>query len=160
LNPYPSDGATEISRPPVNLSADITGSDVDAFIYFVNMTPSVSVWTLVDSFPGVSSERVEYTTLDSFGRGTEFLWGNTEYTWSVNVTDGDTWTNQSFTYTTIALASGDDARLDIDNNNVVSTSDLNVVWARRAATYDSLLDVDGNGVVSTSDLNMIWAGRN
>jgi hypothetical protein len=65
--PFPANESTEVTRPPVNLSVFINGTDVDVYFYFLNMTPVIDTWTLVDSWDSVSDERVEYTTLSTFG---------------------------------------------------------------------------------------------
>jgi len=159
---FPVNSSTAVLTPPANLSAYVSGTNIDAYIYFVNMTPeSTTPWTLVNSWSGIDSQRIEQASLYNFGRATEFIWGNTTYTWSVNITDGSSWLNETYTYTTEELIDGANARYNVDNDTTVFVGDLNTVWAGRSgqAPWDSLLNVDGDGTIFVGDLNTIWAGR-
>lgn len=160
-NYYPANGATGISRPPTNLSADVSGTNIDAYIYFVNMTPKTDTWTLVNSWSGISSQRIEYTSLDTFGRETEFIWGNTTYTWSVNITDGGTWINKTYTFSTKEIVDGSNARHDINNDDTVDVFDLNNCWTNREgeAPFDGIYDVNTDDEIDVFDLNNIWSNR-
>jgi len=158
-NPYPANESTEISRPPTNISIQVNGTNLNIYFYFYNMTPVTDTWTQFASWTGVSTGRYNFT--DFTERGNDFLWGNTTYYWWVNVTDGSAWVNKSYSYTTVELANGANARLDVDNDANVFVGDLNDVWANRngQATYDGIYDVDDDGNVFVGDLNTIWAGR-
>lgn len=160
-NPYPTNPETEIVRPPVNLSVHVNGSNLEIHFYFVNMTPyPTNPITEVYNWTGGSTGRFEYDNFSS-DFDNEFKWGNTEYTWYVNATNGTAWSNHSYSFTTIATANGADARLDVDNDNNVFVGDLNSVWAHRTGqdTYDGIYDVDNDGNIFVGDLNTIWAGR-
>lgn len=158
---YPDNPGTGITRPPTNFSTHVNGSNLEIHFYFVNMTPyPTDPITEIYNWTGESTGRFEYTNFSS-DFNNEFKWGNTEYTWYVNATNGTAWSNNTYTYTTIATANGADARLDVDNDNNVFVGDLNSVWASRTgqATYDGIYDVDNDGNIFVGDLNTIWAGR-
>ena len=162
---YPPDDSIEIERPPVNLSANVSGNELDVYIYFYNMTPIIDTWDLVDSYINISSQRVEYTTLASYGVGDEFEWGNTNYIWSINVTSSSgVWKNYTFDYTTISQVDSEDARYDVNNNaDDVNVFDLSMAWGHRTvgsyATYNGLFDVNNDNVVNVFDLSSIWGHR-
>ena len=71
----------------------------------------------------------------------DWIWGDTIYTWSVNVTDGTLWTNETYTYTTGG------SRYDISNNDLVNFQDAGLVWVHRTSeeSYDGLYDVNSDG---------------
>lgn len=158
-NPYPADNATGIPRPPTNLSAYISGTNLTITFYFHNMTPKIDQWTLLNSWSNQSTGRFEITNLTDWGN--DFLWGNTTYTWSINVTDGSSWVNVTYTYTTTAQASGADARYDVNNDNDVDVFDLNSCWSHRdgEAPYDGIYDVNNDNSIDVFDLNGIWSHR-
>lgn len=160
-DPYPTNPQTEVNRPPTNLSIQVNGSNLEIYFYLVDMTPYPDDQIIeIYNWTGESTGRFVY---DNFAVDfvNEFKWGNTQYTWYVNATNGTAWSNHSYIYTTVATANGADARLDVDNDNNVFVGDLNSVWAHRTgqATYDGIYDVDNDGNIFVGDLNTIWAGR-
>jgi hypothetical protein len=151
-----------VTRPPVNLSARINGTNLDIYIYFWNMTPQAPLWTELYNWTSQSSGWYSVTELDSNNGTTEFIFGDTGYTWSVNATDGLVWQNWTYTYTTnTTVTGGVSARNDTNDDNVVDVFDLSTDWANRAGvqTYDRLYDVNNDNVVDVFDLSTIWAGR-
>ena len=160
LNPYPANHSTEITRPPVNLSAYISGTNIEVEIYFWNMTPIVEGWTLVANFTA-TNEWISQTTLSAWG--TDFIWGNTTYTWAIRARDGNEYMNRSFVYTTTELADGGNARYDVNNDDTISVFDVSGDWAHRTmggfSPYEGIYDVNHDDAVNTFDVSLIWANR-
>ncbi len=154
---YPVNLSTELSRPPVNISVQINGTGLDVYFYWYNMTPMTDAWELVTNWSGQDTNRFNYTTLWTNG----WVWGNTVYHWRVNVTDGVTWTNNSYQYNTTQLANGADARYDVSNDDWVDGSDLLNDYAHRTGetTYDGIYDVNTDDWVDGTDLLLIYANR-
>jgi hypothetical protein len=131
------------------------------------MTPATDVWTLAANWSNVSDERVEICDLFDGSTGTnftqkEFAWGNTTYTWSVNVTDGETWINETYTYTTVSDASGADARYDMNNDGTVDVFDALLTWNKKAgdASYNNLYDVVAtHGLIDVFDALNVWSHK-
>lgn len=157
--PYPPNQSTEIARPPTNISILVTGADLDVYFYFYNMTPVTDTWTLFASWTGVSTGRCEVTDFTAFDN--DFLWGNTTYRWSVNVTDGSSWMNRSYSYTTVELANGANSRYDVSNDNWVDGSDLLAAYSHRTGivSHDGIYDVNDDNWIDGSDLLAIYAHR-
>jgi len=84
-----------------------------------------------------------------------WIWGNTTYTWSINVTDGITWTNETYEYTTGG------SRYDVSNNDLVNFQDAGLVWVHRTSEvpYDGLYDVNQDGQVNFQDAGLTWVNR-
>ena len=165
-NEYPQHSSTEISRPPTNLSAEINGTGMDIYIYFYNITPVVDTWQLLSSWNTVDSGRYEVEDLSTLNGTTEFIWGNTEYTWSVNITNGTSWNNETYTYTTNSIADRADARYDVNNDDMVDIQDALLAWTHRdgqSYEYDGLYDVahvpTGNGAIDIQDALFVWNNR-
>ena len=160
-NEYPNNTAIEISRPPVNLSAYITGSHTNVSILLYNMTAITDRWTTIATFSDISNEYIEQTGLTAWD--TDFIWGNTTYRWAINVSNATTYYNRSFTYTTTELADGGDARDDVNNDDVINVFDVALDWSQRTiagyAPYKGIYDVNNDDVVNTFDISIIWANR-
>ena len=159
---YVSNESTSVYRNfgvnPANISAYCTGTGMSVYMSFFNMTPTTPTWTLLNSWSDQSSGRFEITS----GHGTDWIWGNTTYYWCVNITDGNGhWVNQTFNFETNATAGGNDARMDVDNDNNVFVGDLNTIWANRngQADFNGLYDTDEDDNVFVGDLNTVWAAR-
>jgi len=151
--PYPLNESTGVARPPVNISIGINGTGVNISIYFWNRTPHIETWSLLAEWRDVSEGRYEVLDLDSANGTNEFIWGGTNYNWSVNITDGSDWVNRSYWYNTTG------SRYDVDNDNSVFVGDLNIVWANRGGSFDGFYDCDNDGSIFVGDLNVIWANR-
>jgi hypothetical protein len=88
-SPEPSNNSTAVSTSLSELSVTLTDFDVDDLMDFsITTVPDIGSETLT----GVSSGTytLSVTNLDY----------NTVYTWFVNVTDGKTWTNKTYQFTT------------------------------------------------------------
>ena len=158
-NEFPGDGTSDVARPPANLSAYIDGTNLAVYFYLYNMTPASDTWTQVYFQDAVTNERVEFTTLSTFGVGTEFEWGNTTYNWSINLTDGSDWTNLTFDYTTQDVANGANARYDVSNNDDVDGQDCLYIWNNKDGTYDGIYDVNDNGDIDGQDVLFVWNNK-
>jgi len=159
---YPSNESTGVERPPTNISANITGNDVTVYFYFVNMSGVTDTWTQLYHQENVTNEIVEMTALDSFGSGNEFDWGNTTYTWSINISDEFGWTNESFWYETEGIASGSDARLDVNNDVTVDIFDVTVIynWYDEENSYNGYFDVNVDTLIDIFDCRDVYNGYN
>ncbi len=160
-NEYPYNNSigniTDRYREPINHSATIIGA-TNASIWFYNMTPVVNTWTLLYNItPPTDPYRFNFTDYTTFGRGTEFIWGNTSYTWSINITDGSVWLNQSYIYTTNQTNGGQNMRYDVTNDNAVGFADVSSTWAASVLIFDGLYDVSGDNAVGFADVSEIWA---
>lgn len=157
FNPYPVNFATSVSRPPINLSVEVNGTGLGVYFYFYNMSPITDVWTEIINWTGVSSGRYEFSGFT--GMGNDWLWGNTTYLWSVNITDGSTWVNTTYQYVTGGL------RYDVNNDTTVTVQDLSYTWGHAwnvgddPQLYDGIYDVNTNGLINVQDLSYIWNNR-
>ena len=108
-------------------------------------------WVTLGSYAGVGNGTYDTTNLTGNG----WMWGNTIYTWSVNVTDGTYRTNKIFTFTTGG------SRYDVNNNDIVNFQDAGLVWVHRTSEvdYDGIYDVSQNGVVNFQDAGLTWVNR-
>jgi len=159
-SPYPANSSTELSRPPANVSIWANGTGLTIYITYVNMSPLTPITEICASFSGVSTGRYAFTSFSS--NGTNWIWGNTTYTWWVNATDGNNhWDNATYHYTTDSVATGANARLDITNDDVVNVLDLSSIWAHRSALldYDRMYDVNSDNTVNVIDVSITWIGR-
>jgi len=84
----PVDGATDIPLTTTLLNFTLSDPDGDPMDYYVSTLPDVGS----DSATGVSDGDFSLTVTG--------LTSNTEYTWWVNVTDGISWTNMTYVFTT------------------------------------------------------------
>jgi len=158
-NIYPPDGEDSIDRPPLNVSADITGTDVAVYFHFINMTGLTDTWTELYFQDAVTNEHVERDIFTTFGVGNELEWGNTTYTWSINITDGADWHNESFTFTTEEIANGANSRYDVSNNNDVDGQDCLYIWNNKDETYNGLYDVNDNSDIDGQDVLFTWNNK-
>ena len=152
---FPDNESTEVTRPPANLSVDVSGTDLDVYIYFINMTPTSDTWTLVNHNSSVSNERVVINSLTDFGTTYEFEWGNHTYNWSVNITDGETWTNESYWFNTVQQVSGSaDAWKDTEVDNDVDIFDCIQVynWYNGGSPYNGFFDIEEDNDVDIFDV--------
>jgi len=153
-NEYPLNNDAEVERE-ANLSADCDGYGMDVYIYFYNMTPKVHTWSLVDSWTEENSDRFE--TNREYGN--DFKWGNTTYTWSVNITDGTNWVNKTYTYVTEQqTAEGHNARMDVDADNTLDIFDARDTYNNynQGHEFDGIYDVDENDDIDVFDCRTIY----
>jgi len=162
---YPTNASTEALLID-NISCYIYDADGDT----MNMTiyadkgginNQTDVWTTtnipIGNFSEVSDGHYSWnqTTNKSDRFATKWRWGNYRYNFTIKVTDGLTWTNETFYFT-----SGG-SRYDINTNGDVTTSDISLVWTYHTpiADYLGLYDVNANGDITTSDISIIWANH-
>ncbi len=150
FNEYPLAGTVDVERPPNKLQIavnDFEGDLLDIYFWWENHT---GVWTLLNLINDVGNG-----TYNFIPSGNDWIWGNTTYIWSVYVTDGVAWTNQTFYYTT----SG--SRYDVNNNDLVNFQDAGLTWVHRTsnAPYDGLYDVNQDNEVNFQDAGLCWVNR-
>ncbi|MBN1281308.1 MAG: hypothetical protein JXA00_06640, partial [Candidatus Thermoplasmatota archaeon] len=92
----PSPGATGVSRPPSSLSVTVDDPEDDPIDLAIRWRNHTGGWVTLTSESGVGDGTYEYVP-----SGNNWIWGNTTYTWSINVTDGYSWVNQTYTFTTM-----------------------------------------------------------
>ena len=76
----PINSSTDVDRPPSSLNVSIEYlplNDLDVYFYWRNHE---NIWILLDDYHNEGSGCYEYIPL-----GTDWIWGNTAYVWSVNV---------------------------------------------------------------------------
>jgi parallel beta-helix repeat protein len=153
-NEYPVDGSTGVERPPLELRATVEDPNGDPMDIMIR-------WRQHDYFH--QGEWLDLTSFTSVGNvtynvnpaGSNWIWGNTTYTWSVNVTDGTYWVNKTFTFTMGG------SRYDVNNDKKVNFIDAGIVWVHRStnAVYDGLYDVNQDGNVNFVDAGKTWVNR-
>jgi len=87
-NPSPSDGATDVEITLSQLSIDISDPEGDTFNWTIETSPNIG---------SASGNNENNGTKTCSVSGLNY---GTTYTWYVNVTDGNSWNNQSYTFTT------------------------------------------------------------
>ena len=170
---FDRDGTSILLR---GINVTVTDDDTDNMniTFYTNMTNGIGgtgwVFTWNAMGTNTSVNNGTYTTNQTFNNSqhfnTRWRWGNTFYYWTINITDGQTWTNASYSYRTNATTLSQDARYDIDTDNTIYMFDLNTDYANRyvhgggiGTNYYGIYDVDNDGNVYMFDLNAIWAHR-
>jgi len=154
INEYPKNNSVNVERPPNILNATILsmfGSNMDIYIMHKQIDfYHKDEWSILESFISVKNGTYGYNP-----NGNIWIWGDTKYTWSVNVTDGSYWTNKTFTFTTGG------SLYDVNNNDVVNFQDAGLCWVNRDSVvdYDGLYDVNQNGGVNFQDAGLCWVNR-
>ena len=156
--PYPVNESTSVARPPTNVSVRVNGTNFDVYLYFNNMTAETNATTL---FANWTEQNTDYFSFDLFNWSepgdevTDWIWGDVDYIWYANVTDGSTWVNTTYVYTT------EGKRWDVDASSIVSATDASKVWNHRspAVTYNGIYDVDYSTLVTATDASIVWANR-
>ena len=150
-NVSPMNGTIGVARPPAELNVTVQDGDGNIMNVYIRWKTHTAAWvTLQESFGCYNG------TYRCFPSGNDWIWGNTTYTWSVNVTDGTSWTNKTYWYTTGG------SRYDVNNNNIVNFQDAGLVWIHRTSLvlYDGLYDVNQDGQVNFQDAGLTWINRN
>jgi len=143
---------------------DGDGDNMDVY-FFSNKSgwgTQTDTWTTLYNGIGTNSTVTDgyYRSNQTFNKtdeyNTRWRWGGTIYKWSVNVTDGKVWTNETFYYTTSS------SRYDVTTSNDVVSADAYKVWTFRAGegNYYGIYDVNGGGDVTATDAYLVWANRN
>lgn len=147
-NEFPVDGSTGVTRPPTNLSAYVDGTNMEIKFRFYNM--SSKTYETIQTWTGANSKRyvIPSANLTAYGFGTDFLWGDTQYDWSINVTGG---IDKSFTYNTTGN------RHDVNNDSTVDSDDYDLIFANIGGT-DMIYDIDGDGDIDDHDLQILYGG--
>jgi hypothetical protein len=108
-NPYPANGSTGVSKSLPSLSITIQDPEGDLFNWTITTSPNIG------SNSGLGADNGTKTCLISG------LVNYTTYTWSVTATDGTSWTNKTYTFTTQASTI---LLLDSEFNNNNDSDDL------------------------------------
>ena len=154
-NEYPMNGSLKVERPPNQLNVTIEDLDNDAMDISIKWRKHDyyhhGEWVTLVTYTGVYDGIYCYIPPSD----NDWIWGNTTYTWSVNVTDGIFWTNRTFTFTTGG------SRYDVNNDCTVNFIDAGKVWVHRTsqASYDGLYDVNQDGDVTFVDAGKTWVNR-
>ena len=159
---FPVNESTEVTRTPANISIHATGNDLNITFTWRNITLYPDVWQELKNWTEVNTG--VFNVLDlATNWSTQFIWGNTEYQWWVNITNASSgWTNASYNYTTKStVASSKNARYDVNNDEANDVFDLSADWANRdsEATYDGIYDVNNDSSIDVFDLSAIWANK-
>jgi len=78
-------------------------------------------WTTLNTFNGVYNGTYNYPIPII----NNWIWGDTKYIWSVNISDGYCWTNETYYYTTGG------SRYDVNDNGIVNFQDAGLCWTYR-----------------------------
>jgi len=163
---YPVDTSIAVTLPLTNISvviSDANADNMDVYI-FTNKSGwgnSVDTWTPIWNSIGTNTTVTNgtYVCNQTFNNSelfnTRWRWGGTTYYWYVNVTDGKTWTNETFSYTTAG------SRYDVTTSGDVVFGDAIRVWDYRAGSqpYRGLYDVNAGGDVTFDDAIDVWDNR-
>jgi len=146
INDYsPVDDADNVIQHP-QLSVTISDSDsVSLSITFY--TNASGSWNPIESFTGGNGV---YTVNNVSLMNNWF----TRYWWSVNITDGNNWINQTYTFTTKP------ADWDIKIDNKIDINDITAVTAHYGETGDTgwiRADVIKDGKININDITAITA---
>jgi len=160
-SPIPINVSIGNTRPTANISISAaTGSPIDIYFYYYNITPVTNTTSLFKNWSGQTSGRFEFNTSNALtpanpNGDTRFIWGDTQYIWWINVTDGTNWVNKTYYFNT----SG--SRYDVANSGDVVATDVTIDWSKRQGEvgYDNLYDVDYSGDVTATDCSIIWENR-
>ena len=87
-NPDPPDGAINVITSLSQLSFNLTDPNGDHMNFSVTTNPNIGSGSLTDQVNGIYSFTVSGLTYSTF------------YTWQLNVTDGVSWTNKTYTFNT------------------------------------------------------------
>jgi hypothetical protein len=167
---YPADGATGIELPLTNISAYFVDDNGDTMNITWWTTKGDDNWTTWYNEIGWNYSTHNGTNMSnqtfnySQRYNTRWRWGNTTYTWGVNISDGTEWANYTFTFTTNSTTTfGKNARYDVTTENPpsIDVSDISATWNNRGGMKDylGLYDVANYGDVDVSDISAIWNGR-
>jgi len=139
----PADQSTGISRQPIcNVTVEDAQSDLMTVEFWSNAT---GTWIKEQTITSVSS--LDSVVWSSFTNASEY---NTIYWWSVNVTDGTFWTNQTYRFTTRTdsfVSTSDLGWEFLDNNTVIHA------WNKGDSYYFNT----SSGVQLTNHYDEYWS---
>ena len=149
-NENPPHASLFVQRPPAYLSVEVNDTEAEPLNILIQWKNHTGQWITLVTYIGVGNGTYSYLP-----SGNDWIWGNTTYLWSVNVTDGIEWTNRTYMYTTKG------SRYDVNNNNIVNFQDAGLVWVHRTSItpYDGLYDVNQDGQVNFQDAGLTWVHR-
>jgi hypothetical protein len=149
--PFPANETTNTPRPPAQLQINVTDPNNDMLDVSFHWKNHTGHWVGLQTYTGVGNG--SYNVIPP--KTNEWIWGNTTYMWSVNATDGTSWTNETYHYTTRG------SRYDVNNNDIVNFQDAGLVWVHRTSLvpYDGLYDVNQDGQVNFQDAGLTWVNR-
>jgi len=124
LDENPPDGANDIDRPPEELKVTVEGLRKGLFDVYIRWKNHDDIWVTLNSYLSVGSGNYNYT-IPVPPVSNDWIWGETTYIWSVNVTDGNNWNNKTYYFTT----SG--SRYDVNNDDKVNFQDAGLIWINR-----------------------------
>ncbi len=147
----PENDAIDVERPPSELSVYVFDAEQDTLDVYLKWRTHEEQWVLLTSFSGVTNGIYSYIPPYE----NDWIWGNTQYIWSIHVNDGTSWTNETYTYTTGG------SRYDVNNDNKVNFQDAGLAWIHRTSEvpYDGLYDVNQDGKVNFQDAGLTWINR-
>jgi len=158
FSPFPLNQSFEVAVSPTNISVSIIGGSVDIYFYFLNMSPETNTTTLLENWSANDTGRYQVNDLSTTNGTTEFIFGHTPYYWTVNVTDGITWVNNTYQYQTINTTGGQDARMDVNGNGFINVQDVSYEIANYSPPYnDAIYDVNSNGFINVQDVSYVIA---
>jgi len=151
---YPLNDTIYNPRPLSEFNITIFDLDADnltMYLRWINHSGMISLWEDIYNWIDIPFGNYKYVPPNR----NQWIWGNTTYIWSVNVTDGLFWTNETYSFTTIG------SRYDVNNNDIVNFQDAGLVWIHRTSEvdYDGIYDVNQNGVVNFQDAGLTWVNR-
>jgi len=112
-NPQPPNGATNVPVTLSQLSVEISDPEGDLMDWTIETSPNIG------SASGNNAEDGTITCLVS-----NLTYGTT-YTWYVNVTDGNSWTNETYTFTTESLDSPSNLKAAS-----IDTTTISLTWTK------------------------------
>lgn len=173
ISPYNNE--TNVSIPSM-FSCNINGTSGIVEFCVYNIDEYVPNWDVFYSSNWSGNSYISYQPEKNDAR---FLFGNSTYMWSVNVSDGLFWKNTTYFFNTIMnvheyiefyefiLSNISDARYDVSGDGIrVNVFDLSITWSNRwnigdnENLYHRLYDVSQDGEINSIDMSLIWYHRN
>jgi len=154
--PTPGNGSTDVERPPAELSAIVEDQDGDNMNVYIRWKRHdyyhFGEWNTIQTYSSVGDGTYNFVPPTDTN---DWIWGNTTFNWSVNVTDGILWTNETYQFIT------NGSRYDINNDSTVNFQDAGLVWVHRTSDvdYDGIYDVNQDGQVNFQDAGITWINR-
>jgi hypothetical protein len=147
----PVNDSTGVVRPPLELNATIEDPNGDFMDVYIKWKNHDGEWITLIDYQAIGNGTYNFVSPYE----NDWIWGDTTYVWSVNVTDEIVWTNETYQYTTGG------SRYDVSNNGIVNFQDAGLIWIHRTneAPYDGIYDVNQDGQVNLQDAGLTWINR-